>query len=353
MRAIPADQLDYEYTRLENEIGFFTAPVVDGLDGILPANPLLLVQNRRPMPYLLGTTKSEFLGNELEETEEYATPLSLLLACKKALVTWKIRFGKIRQNVKDCFKEYAFKAITDSNSPGVFNWSAAIRQVKNDNEIFWPVYADASTMRDTGGTVYLYSFDYVKNNSDSTTPHAIDLTYILGLHTFPFDERDKKIQQIILALLINFVKTSNPTPMPVSGVTWIPVAFPNGRNYLSIDDKLQMKPFYYENRLLHRTALSDAFQITGQPGNFRSRKFQNAELNLTGLPSDAAIQMMLKIMYEEMEHDGHSISTNASEARSQWQSFKPWFNGSQQSEVIFGDMLQQRQTQTTFNEVII
>ncbi|KFD55591.1 hypothetical protein M514_03643 [Trichuris suis] len=334
VRAIPADRLDYEYTKLQNEFGFFTAPRIDGPDGILPVNPIILMQDRRSMPYLLGTTEGEFAenGTTVATEEQQATPLTLLLACKKALVIWKIRFGRIRQNVKECFKEYALKARISSSSPGMFNWSAAVRQLENDNGIFWPVYADAATMRDAGGTVYLYSFDYIRSNFNST-PHSVDLTYVLGLHKFPFDERDKKIQRVILTLLINFVKNSNPTPIPIAGVIWKPLTAPDGGNYLSIDDKLEMKPFYHENGLSFWSPLFDASQIFDKQRNPKRKPFPDAAFSSTDMPSEVDIEAILNIIYVQAEHEVRSASTNASTKASSWQSSEPWFTGSQQNEI--------------------
>ncbi|CDW54536.1 carboxylesterase [Trichuris trichiura] len=366
MRAIPADQLDYEYTKMQNgmilsrtsrkkawlhkpefelllnslilpisEFGFFTSPRIDGADGILPIDPIILMQDRRSMPYLLGTTKGEFTESKNKTAvaaEEQATPLTLLLACKKVLVIWKIRFGRIRQNVKDCFKEYALKARMSSSSPDMFNWSAAVTQLRNDNGIFWPVYADAVTMRNAGGTVYLYSFDYVKSNFDST-PHSVDLTYALGLHKFPFNERDKKIQKVILTLLINFVKNSDPTPIPISGVTWKPLTAPDGGNYLSIDDKLEMKPFYHENGMSFWPNLFDASQIFDKESDFKRKVFHDTASSSTDMPSEVDIETILNIIFVQAEHEGRSASKNASTKASSGQSSEPWFTDRQQYEI--------------------
>jgi hypothetical protein len=54
---------------------------------------------------------------------------------------------------------------------------------------FIATFTEASSMRNTGADVYLYSFEYAKRNY-----HSGDLTFIMGIHPFEYDADDEVFQ---------------------------------------------------------------------------------------------------------------------------------------------------------------
>lgn len=113
---------------------------------------------------------------------------------------------------------------------------------------YLPVLKDAQSMTESGGTIYLYSFDYEKVPGKGMR-HADDLNYLMG-NFFgatggigPWNENDYKISSIYVELLNNFIKFGNPTPTTNQ---WKPFDIENS-NFYSISLSPHTFPGYHSS----------------------------------------------------------------------------------------------------------
>ncbi|KAL1232610.1 Carboxylesterase 4A [Trichinella spiralis] len=220
MRKVPANQLNFEYDQIRKgkgefnlEMNIHTINVINETDAILPATSKVLKNTRRPIPYLIGTTKNEF-QLDLKSLVWQNDSTDVNLACKLIMTASKKEKKDSKTSLKSCIQYYYLK-----------------------------VYFDASSMRNSGAPVYLYSFDYQSPNFPEQRP--LDIAYLLGLNMHSSDKADLDVQQTFLKMLINFIKFGNPTHERVKNVTWTPLALPNGYNYLSINNDLQIEKYYH------------------------------------------------------------------------------------------------------------
>ncbi|KRZ74733.1 Carboxylesterase 4A [Trichinella papuae] len=250
MRKVSANQLNFEYDQIKKgkgelslDMNIQTINAINETDAILPATSTILKNTRRPIPYLIGTTKNEF-QLDLKSLVWQNDPTDINLACKWILTASKKEKKDSKTSMKSCIQYYYFKGIFQATTPGSdFNWTNIVQEMINDYKIFSPVYFDASSMRNSGAPVYLYSFDYQSPNFPEQRP--LDIAYLLGLNMHAFDKADLDVQQTFLKMLINFIKFGNPTHERVKNVTWTPLALPNGYNYLSINNDLQVEKYYH------------------------------------------------------------------------------------------------------------
>ncbi|KRZ05461.1 Carboxylesterase 4A [Trichinella zimbabwensis] len=250
MRKVSANQLNFEYDQIRKgkgelslEMNIQTINAINETDAILPATSTILKNTRRPIPYLIGTTKNEF-QLDLKSLVWQNDPTDINLACKWILTASKKEKKDSKTSMTSCIQYYYFKGIFQATTPGSdFNWTNIVQEMINDYKIFSPVYFDASSMRNSGAPVYLYSFDYQSPNFPEQRP--LDIAYLLGLNMHAFDKADLDVQQTFLKMLINFIKFGNPTHERVKNVTWTPLALPNGYNYLSINNDLQVEKYYH------------------------------------------------------------------------------------------------------------
>ncbi|OUC42287.1 Carboxylesterase [Trichinella nativa] len=225
------------------EMNIHTISVINETDAILPATSKVLKNTRRPIPYLIGTTKNEF-QLDLKSLVWQNDSTDVNLACKLILTASKKEKKDSKTSLKNCIQYYYLKGIFEATTPGSdFNWTNIVQEIINDYRIFSPVYFDASSMRNSGAPVYLYSFDYQSPNFPEQRP--LDIAYLLGLNIHSSDKADLDVQQTFLKMLINFIKFGNPTHERVKNVTWTPLALPNGYNYLSINNDLQIEKYYH------------------------------------------------------------------------------------------------------------
>ncbi len=77
--------------------------------------------------------------------------------------------------------------------------------------------------------VYMYEFAHRSKNASfypewMGVAHAENLPYDFGIPFLPrfpeYDAADKNVSLFTMAVYVNFAKTGDPTPQPVSGVTW-------------------------------------------------------------------------------------------------------------------------------------
>lgn len=235
-------------------------PRNDGPNGLFPYPLKRMIADRRPIRTLTGTVKNE--NGWMKEGFVNATALYVAAMCNSVVTDLKLKHeNKIE---RECVEEYISRRSdtidVDNNDYGTnatgknpySYWTERTVELYEDVRYFAPNHKEVASLVSNGATVYLYSFDYEKTGEEGITPfHSFDLAYLVGLHIFDFDERDKKIQSLYLPLFINFTKYGNPTIVPLEGVRWAPVSSdPVGFNYLSVDIPLRMKPNYHKNGVI-------------------------------------------------------------------------------------------------------
>lgn len=112
--------------------------------------------------------------------------------------------------------------------------------------IFFAPSHEVADIHSKYAPVYMYEFAH-RSKTASATPewmgvaHDENVPFDFGAPlTLPFyDDVDKYISLTIMALYTNFAKYGDPTPLPVSGVTWEKYNS-NHRAYLRVDSKSKM-----------------------------------------------------------------------------------------------------------------
>ncbi|VDP06059.1 unnamed protein product [Soboliphyme baturini] len=236
------------------KVGFRTRPTVDGLGGLFPASVKQLAAQRRPIPYMIGTTSKEFSAN-------YSSTLKNSNFSTKSLCKTAMQLAGVKQrffNVIRCVINYFCKPSFRSK----LNQSALIEhqavKLLSDVTLYVPVYEDASNMKSRKANVYLYSFDYAKKGLEAEAPwHSMDLTYVLGIHPFNFTQQDLQIQETYLNLIRNFTIFGDPTPMATGKQKWIPLKTSQASNYFSINVTSEQRSAFRHESLHFWQELAD------------------------------------------------------------------------------------------------
>lgn len=173
-------------------------------------------------------------------------------------------FRHEKQIVTECQRRYAIKPLiikeyNQTENSSISFWSLQKERILSALQYQVPCYREVVSLQKVGAPVYLYSFDYEKTGQEVITPyHAFDLTFLIGVHMFPFDERDEQIKDIYARLIANFIKYGDPTPQkrleapsdhwPLN--PWLPTK-PYGFNYYSINlPKATMKPDFHKDDII-------------------------------------------------------------------------------------------------------
>jgi hypothetical protein len=231
MRRLDEDTLGRAYLRLQSESKFRTRPRLDGPRGLFPSPLDTLLSTRRPLRALLGTTSREQPYHPLNN--ETVGPSTIKRKCREAIFdSWNI------YQRPDSIAEYCrrfYTRGTNGSEPQSF-WIDRAESVGSDQLYHAPCYFEADSLRSRGARVYLYSFDYVKLGREDDTPfHSFDMTYLIGLHPFEFDQRDRQIQAIYANLFANFAKYGNPTPDANANDAFLPLRSPKGFDFYRVD----------------------------------------------------------------------------------------------------------------------
>ena len=102
----------------------------------------------------------------------------------------------------------------------------------------------------------MYEFAHRPKNASVIFPewmgvvHGLNVDFPFGIPLwFPrYDAADKNVSQFIMATYANFVKTGDPTPQPVSGVTWERYNSTH-RAYLRVETKPKMAAAFAPRRM--------------------------------------------------------------------------------------------------------
>ena len=100
----------------------------------------------------------------------------------------------------------------------------------------------------------------------------MDMTYVFGIHEFPFDDSDRTINSFYPTYFGNFAKFGHPTPFPIRGAVWDPVDSPLGFNFLSIDVNPEMKNFYHFDAVEFWNSIVPAIKNADQISPFGQRR---------------------------------------------------------------------------------
>ena len=106
--------------------------------------------------------------------------------------------------------------------------------------------------------VYMYEFAHRrkignKNKEWMGVVHSDNIPYDFGIPFLPrlyssFDAADRNVSLFIMKLCVNFAKIGDPTPQPVSGVTWEKYNSSH-RGYLRVDANPKMAAAFAPRRM--------------------------------------------------------------------------------------------------------
>ena len=105
--------------------------------------------------------------------------------------------------------------------------------------------------------VYMYEFAHRSKNASyypewMGVAHGEDVPYHFGFPLLPrfteYDAVDKNVSLFVMALYANFARTGDPTPQPVSGVTWERYNTSH-RAYLRVDASPKMSAAFAPRRV--------------------------------------------------------------------------------------------------------
>ena len=124
----------------------------------------------------------------------------------------------------------------------------------SDNIYFAPSH-EVADIHSKYAPVYIYEFAHRPKNA-SIFPewmgvvHGENVAFPFGIALwFPrYDAADKNVSKFIMATYTNFAKTGDPTPQPVSGVTWERYNSTH-RAYLRVETKPKMAAAFAPRRM--------------------------------------------------------------------------------------------------------
>ena len=105
--------------------------------------------------------------------------------------------------------------------------------------------------------VYMYEFAHRSKNASyypewMGVAHGEDVPYHFGFPLLPrftkYDAVDKNVSLFVMAVYANFARTGDPTPQPVSGVTWERYNSSH-RAYLRVDASPKMSAAFVPRRM--------------------------------------------------------------------------------------------------------
>jgi len=239
-------------------------PTHDGLGGLFPLPLNQLMAKRRRIDSMIGTTIRESIFKPAENETVNATTVANL--CNEIISGAKYRNQE--SIISECQRHYT-QIGNNSNVTSDF-WTVRARDLKDDFMYHAPAFKEADSLRSRKAKVYLYSFDYSKQGQESSTPfHSFDLTYVIGLHPFVFDNRDVQLQNLYVDLFANFTKYGTPTTGQLKSSSWLPLLVPHGFNYYSIDLPAgAMKSKYHTDAVMFWNYVVPALENRNDPSYY-------------------------------------------------------------------------------------
>ncbi|KAK0407342.1 hypothetical protein QR680_019144 [Steinernema hermaphroditum] len=226
MRAMPVEELldlqgEAEAAGLE-----FSKEALDqgGPDPIFPHPTADLIEKKRPLPMLTGTTSKEFNGADFGMVSNGSIHKDRILAFCRSNIDLR-NAQNVEEGVRRCVDRYSDPVVA----------------VEIFNDFFTTcAYNVANSSFEAGAPAYLYQFEYsdiggayyVKPNhsipKDREPFHGQELAYLLGIFRGTFTPKDVQIQKQWSQLFVNFINTANP------GFGFEPF-HPERGNYLAIN----------------------------------------------------------------------------------------------------------------------
>ena len=142
--------------------------------------------------------------------------------------------------------------------------------------------------------VYMYEFAHRSKNGSfyaewMGVAHAENLPFDFGIPMLPkfpeYDAADRNVSLFIMALYVNFAKFGDPTPQPVSGVTWERYNSSH-RAYLRVDTNSKMASSFAPRRM--------SFWNDYHP-KLTEVNFDIKKVTVSGASSGVAIAIFLQI----------------------------------------------------------
>ncbi|GMS87695.1 hypothetical protein PENTCL1PPCAC_9870 [Pristionchus entomophagus] len=216
----------------------YHGPHADGPGGILPLSPSQLALTRPPVRTMIGTTAAEFHDTKYALNADGTANLKKVAELCEGF-GYAIGYKHPEVMTKLCLDYY----MQGRN----------VMSLQQDSMFFMPTFETARRLMKKGNkvTVFLYSFTYKGvegafkkymplDDKDDHPSHSEDYVYILGMHRGNFTPKDYEIENIYSGMVLNFVKTGNPS-LGKGQPAWKPFN-KIGRNYYEIDfnDALRM-----------------------------------------------------------------------------------------------------------------
>ncbi|KAK0407334.1 hypothetical protein QR680_019140 [Steinernema hermaphroditum] len=173
---------------------------------IFPHPTADLIEKKRPLPMLTGTTSKEFNGADFGMVSNGSIHKDRILAFCRSKIDLR-EAQNIEERVGRCTVRYSDPAVA----------------VEIFNDFFTTcAYNVANSSFEAGAPAYLYQFEYsdiggayyVRANhsipKDREPFHGQELAYLLGIFRGTFTPKDVQIQKQWSELFVNFINTANP-----------------------------------------------------------------------------------------------------------------------------------------------
>ena len=142
------------------------------------------------------------------------------------------------------------------DSSNVYALRSQLVNVLSDLMFFAPSHKVAAIQSQVS-PVYMFEFAHHSKVSFGSewmgVVHANNIMYDFGVPLLPnspfnYDAADKNVSLFIMALYVNFARTGDPTPQPVSGVT-LGKFNSSHRTYLKVEVSPKMAASFYPRRM--------------------------------------------------------------------------------------------------------
>uniref|UniRef100_A0A4D5R9W9 Carboxylic ester hydrolase n=1 Tax=Scolopendra viridis TaxID=118503 RepID=A0A4D5R9W9_SCOVI len=198
------------------------APTVDNY--FITDIPLNILKNgtfKKNIPILMGVTEGEaFCWSSNKNSSEKFTDDEILQNLKVIV--------DVRPNVNEILKEIKAEYFAQTPSRDNDIVQKILRTAMTEGKYHIPVYYTAKLMMEYGIRLYLYRYDYLapwfKPPEHSGVCHTDEL-YLLfdgSRRMVHFDAASEKFKEYYQRLIINFIKTGDPTPIKNFTLEWPP-----------------------------------------------------------------------------------------------------------------------------------
>ncbi|KAJ1350174.1 hypothetical protein KIN20_005902 [Parelaphostrongylus tenuis] len=200
--------------------------------------------NPRRAPMGLTMSSPLFKGSDLQSFLRDPPPRPIIAG------TTSLEFDAGSENVDGLIYIAEFLGITNQDEileryhKDELSGNIPFNHTIDTQQTFTSTYVIGHQMRKAGGKVYLYSY-----RNPRRPYHTMDLSFIMGIHLFEYDENDKVLSVIYPQFFIDFIKTTQPHK------DWTPLqAELDNYMYIDVNVKNHSMPHmenYYEHDVIN------------------------------------------------------------------------------------------------------